>query len=125
MKDKSEFWNISERLLNTSRKQNPGDNVLREQNEVTLLLFLFFFFFFFVFLGQHLWHMEVPRLGVESELWPPAYATDTATPDLSRVCDLYHSSRHHWIRNPVIEARDRTSNLESERALSRTHTPQL
>ena len=26
------------------------------------------FFFFFVFLGPHLWHMEVPRLGVESEL---------------------------------------------------------
>ena len=26
------------------------------------------FFFFFCFLGQHAWHMEVPRLGVESEL---------------------------------------------------------
>ena len=23
---------------------------------------------FFVFLGMHLWHMEIPRLGVESEL---------------------------------------------------------
>ena len=31
--------------------------------------FLFFFFFFFlVYLGQHPWHMEVPRLGVELEL---------------------------------------------------------
>ena len=28
----------------------------------------FFFFFFLVFLGLHLRHMEVPRLGVESEL---------------------------------------------------------
>ena len=26
------------------------------------------FFFFFVFLGPHPWHMEGPRLGVESEL---------------------------------------------------------
>ena len=29
---------------------------------------LFIFYLFFVFLGPHLWHMEVPRLGVESEL---------------------------------------------------------
>ena len=29
---------------------------------------LFFFFFFFVFLEPHLQHVEVPRLGVESEL---------------------------------------------------------
>ena len=28
----------------------------------------FFFFFFFVFLGPHLRHLEVPRLGVQSEL---------------------------------------------------------
>ena len=33
------------------------------------LNFSFFLsFFFFVFLGPHLQHMEVPRLGVESEL---------------------------------------------------------
>ena len=25
-------------------------------------------FFFFSFLGPHLWHVEFPRLGVESEL---------------------------------------------------------
>ena len=30
-------------------------------------------------LGLHLWHMEVPRLGVESELSLLAYATATAT----------------------------------------------
>ena len=29
-------------------------------------LSFFFFFFFCLFLGLHLWHMEVPRLGVES-----------------------------------------------------------
>ena len=27
---------------------------------------LLFTFFFFVFLGPHLWHMEVPRLGVKA-----------------------------------------------------------
>ena len=26
------------------------------------------FFFFFFFLGPHLWHMEVPKLGVKSEV---------------------------------------------------------
>ena len=31
--------------------------------------------------------MEVPRLGVESELQLPAYTTATATQDLSRACD--------------------------------------
>ena len=32
---------------------------------------------FCFFLGLHLQHMEVPRLGVESELQLPAYATAT------------------------------------------------
>ena len=30
---------------------------------------------FLVFLGPHLWHMEVPGLGVKSELQQPAYST--------------------------------------------------
>ena len=50
--------------------------------------------------------MEVPRLGFKSEL--PAYATATATPDPSRVCDLHHSLRQHGIHNPLSEARDQT-----------------
>ena len=33
------------------------------------------------FLGLHPWHMEIPRLGVESELQLLAYATATAMPD--------------------------------------------
>ena len=32
-------------------------------------------FFFAFFLGPHLWHMEVSRLGVKTELQLPAYAT--------------------------------------------------
>ena len=41
----------------------------------------FFFFFFFSFLGLHLQHMEVPRLGVNLELQLPAYITATAMQD--------------------------------------------
>ena len=39
------------------------------------------FFFFFAFLGPHLQHMEIPRLGVQLELQLPAYTTATATQD--------------------------------------------
>ena len=66
-----------------------------------------FFFFVFTFLWPHLWHTKVPRLGVESELQLPAYAAATATPDLSCVCDLHHSSQQRQILNPLSEARDR------------------
>ena len=52
--------------------------------------------------------MEVPRLGVESELQLLAYATATVMWDLNRACDLYHSSQQHRILNPLSEARDRT-----------------
>jgi len=84
--------------------------------------FLFFFFFLsFVFWGLHLWHMEVPRLGVELELQLLAYTTTTTPPDLRRVCNLHYSSQQHWILNhssgkywildPLSKARDRTRNL--------------
>ena len=51
-------------------------------------------------------HMEVPRLGVESELLLPAYARATTTPDLNCVCDLHHSSWQRQILNPLSKARD-------------------
>ena len=44
--------------------------------------------FFVSFLGLHLWHMEVPRLGVTLELQLPAYTTATATRALSCVYEL-------------------------------------
>ena len=50
--------------------------------------------------------MKFPRLGVESELQLPAYTTATATPYLSHICDLYHSSLGYWILNPLREAWD-------------------
>ena len=46
--------------------------------------------------------MDVPRLGVESELQLPAYTTATATLDPSLVCNLHHSSRQHQILNPLV-----------------------
>ena len=68
---------------------------------------LFTFFLFFL-LGLHLPHMEVPRLGVESELQLLAYTAATAIWDPSHVYNLHHSSRGHWILNPLSKARDRT-----------------
>ena len=50
------------------------------------------FVFFSVFLGPNLQHVEVPKLRIESELQLLAYTTATATPDLSCVWDLHHSS---------------------------------
>ena len=40
---------------------------------------------FFFFLGLHLHHIEVPRLGVELELQLLAYTTATAMVDLSYI----------------------------------------
>ena len=68
----------------------------------------FSFFFFFKLLGLHLLHMEVPELGVKSELRLPADATATATLDSSCLCNLCHSFWQHWILHPLREARDQT-----------------
>ena len=50
--------------------------------------------------------MEVPRLGVHSELQLPTYTTATAMRDLSPICELCHSLQQHQILNPLSEARD-------------------
>ena len=87
--------------------------VLHEQSQPRLCCLAIKFihwllFFFFCFLGPQLPHMDVPRLGVESELQLPAYitATATATWDPSYVCDPHHSSWQHQIPDPLREARD-------------------
>ena len=73
--------------------------------------------------------MEVPRLGVESELQMPAYTTATPTLDLSHVCDLHHSSQQCQILNPMSEAKDQTQNLmvpsQSHLCCTMTGTPLL
>ena len=65
-----------------------------------------FFSFYISFLVLHHQHMEVPRVGVKSELQLPAYATARATRDLSCIFNLHHGnaagSPTHWAR-PGIE----------------------
>ena len=65
---------------------------------------------FFFFLWPHLQHVEVPRLGVKSNLQLLDF--EGATPDLSCICDLYHSSWQCLILNPLSESRiKQTRNL--------------
>ena len=52
--------------------------------------------------------MEVPRLGVQSELELLAYTTVTATRDPSHICD----NLQHWILDPLGETRDRTQSSQ-------------
>ena len=44
--------------------------------------------------------------GGELELQLLAYTIATATPDLSRGCDVHHDSWQHGILDPLSEARD-------------------
>ena len=89
--------------------QNECVQRIRQGNE--LIEWRDFHFFFFLFIGLHLGHMEDRRLGVESELQPPAYTRATATGDPSRVCDLCYSLRQRWILDPLSKARNRIRNL--------------
>ena len=66
------------------------------------------FTIFFFFLGLYLRNMDVPRLGVESELQLPALQLQPQQWDLNHICDLCHCSQQCWILNPLSEARDWT-----------------
>ena len=83
----------SSRLTRTSREEER--KALKKN---------FSFWVFLPFLGPIPWHMEVPRLGVQWEPLQTAYATATAMRDLSRICDLQHSSQQCQIANPLTEA---------------------
>ena len=70
-----------------------------------LFLTSLFFCLFYLFRAVPR-HMEVPSLGVESELQLPAYATVTATHDPSLVCayTIAHSNARsltHWTRPEI------------------------
>ena len=75
---------LTDGAVKNRKKTSPFRNVVfsnvlysaSEQNSVTSFLFVCLHF-----LGLHLRHTEVPRLGVKSELQLPAYTTATATPD--------------------------------------------
>ena len=70
----------------------PTEGSEEEKDRICVFLFFLFFpfFFFFCFLGPHLRHMEVPRLGVKLQL---------QLQDPSRICDLQHSSWQCHIHN--------------------------
>ena len=69
----------------------------------------FFLLVFLPFLGLHLQHMEVPRLGVESERQLQAYATARNTRSkLHLQRNLCHILRQQQLLNPLSEARDQT-----------------
>ena len=88
--------------------QKHSQNMSSPLKITPLHFFCFSFSFFFFFLGPHPWHMEVPRLGVKSELQLLAYAPATAMPDLSPVFNLHRSSQQRRILNPLSEVRDQT-----------------
>ena len=76
----------------------PGVGLL----DYMVALYLFIYIYLFIFsLGLYLWHMEVPGIGVKSELKLLAYTTATAVPNLSHVFDLYHSLWQCQILNPL------------------------
>ena len=100
-------------------KNSPFIDLINIPNKILVLvistknIFIFFgWLVCFAFLGLHSQHMEVSRLGVESELQLLAYITATATPDPSQVCNLHHSSWQCWILNLLSKARDRTRNSQ-------------
>ena len=72
-----------------------------KQNIQCQFLFLLFFFSW-----PNLQHMEVPRLGDESELELQLPAYTTAMQDPSLVCNLCQSLQQHQILKPLGENRD-------------------
>ena len=61
----------------------------------------FYLFIYFCVLGPHVQYMEVPRLGVESELQPQQRGIRAAS-------GTYTTGHGSQILNPLSEARDRT-----------------
>uniref|UniRef100_A0A8D0ZHL9 Uncharacterized protein n=1 Tax=Sus scrofa TaxID=9823 RepID=A0A8D0ZHL9_PIG len=86
-------------------------NTMLNKRVMRMGILVLFQIFFFFFLGPHPRHMEVPRLGIESELQLPVYATTTATRNPNCIFSLHCSSWQRRILNPLSKARDGTCNL--------------
>ena len=87
-------WGPGKNMQVINNSQNGSSTCLQSNHSDYIIIIISSSSSSICFLGLHPRHMEVPRLGVESELWLPAYATAIARPDpeLSCVCDLHHSS---------------------------------
>ena len=117
-------------IQQVSLRKDAELQILMEEtilNVFKIIFLLFCFLFCFVcFLGPHPSHMEVPRIGVESELQLLAYTTAPATWDLHCVCDLHPSSRQCWIPDPLSKARDWTCIfMDTSRILSNAQQREL
>ena len=83
-----------------------------------MFVFVFFFFFFPSLFFFFFWLFRATpaacggsQAGVLLELQLPAYDRTTETQDLTRICNLHHSSWQRWILNALSEARVRRRNL--------------
>ena len=70
--------NVNDVDVNTSRLTAVTGRPHFTALHFTTLILFYFIFVFLPFLGPLPWHMEVPRLGVESELQLLAYTRATA-----------------------------------------------
>ena len=80
-------WQTDHSILATLLNQPVHQSVSGDVNHrlvTSQAIFFLFLFIIFFFLWLHLQHMEVPRLGVESELQLLAFTTATAMWDLRR-----------------------------------------
>ena len=76
----SDFWTDGHQKISST-----NEHLLRKENHGLGAESQFLFVCFLLFKAVPR-HMEVPRLGVKSELQLPASITAMATPDPSRVC---------------------------------------
>ena len=93
---------------------------------IYIYIFIYLFIYlFFVFQGHTRGIWRFPGYGWNQS----SAAKNHTTPDLSRICNLHHSSQQCQTLNPLSEARDRTRNLTVPSQIhfccARTGTPLL
>ena len=84
----------------------PLSHIIINQTSIAIINNLLLIIIIICFLGPHLQHMKIPRLGVELEIQLPAYAIAIAMWNPSCFCNIHHSSKKCWILNLLSEARD-------------------
>ena len=106
-----ERWHIPREVKNIESNIDLISNITQwvyNYASISLNFFSLSLTLFSFLLGPYLRHMEVPRLGLKSELQLSAYTTAMATPDPSCICNLQFILWQLWILNPLSKARDQT-----------------
>ena len=88
------------------RKKRTGGKYKKQLHEILRHSFFFFFKSIPLCFPQHI---EVPSLGVKSELKLPAHTTAIAERDPNHICDLYHSSRQTLDPKPTERGQGQNS----------------